>query len=324
MARYRISDDDPESLRVVAASLARRDEATIAAYLSTLRDLVDWLATYPDGMPFRPDVLTVTALQAYFDHLTAAGRAPRTRARALTAITRFCRWAIDTGQLASNPAHQIERPTVPAISPTELSPEQRIILKTLVERQDSRRLSAIFALGYWAGMRISEVSALQIDQCDLNQRTGAIKIVGAKGGKTRMIDLHNEARKALYAYLNQPTSSPDSREPDSCFVFTSQRAGALRRRNQPDHLSTRGIEHQWAQIKAQASHTSWPLIEEITFHDLRHDFAHRARAAGWSLEAIAVYLGHQTKDGAPAIATTVRYTAPTRFQLREQLKSLPG
>jgi site-specific recombinase XerD len=226
--------------------------------------------------------------------------------------------------MTSNPAHQIDRPAVPAISPTELSPEQRTILKTLVERQASRRLSAIFALGYWAGMRISEVATLQVDQCVLSQRAGSIRIVDAKGGKTRDIDLHNEARKALYAYMNQPTSDPDAREPDSSFVFTSQRAGALRRRNQPDNLTPRGIEHQWVQIKAQASHTSWPIIETITFHDLRHDFAHRARAAGWSLEAIAIYLGHQTKDGAPAIATTVRYTVPTRFQLREQLKTLPG
>jgi site-specific recombinase XerD len=324
MARYRISEHDPESLRSFASSLSRRDETTIAAYLSTMRDLVAWLATCPDGAPFNPKTLTVTALQAYFDHLTATGRAPRTQARALTAITRFCKWAIDNGLMSRNPAHQIERPTVPTISPTELSPEQRIILKTLVERHESCRLSAIFALGYWAGMRISEVASLQIDRCTLSQRSGTITIIGAKGGKTRTIDLHNEARKALYVYLNQPTSDPDAREPDSSFVFTSQRAGALRRRNQPDHLSPRGIEHQWAQLKFQASHTMWPMIEEITFHDLRHDFAHRARAAGWSLEAIAVYLGHQTKDGAPAIATTVRYTAPTRYQLREQLKTLPG
>jgi hypothetical protein len=46
--------------------------------------------------------------------------------------------------------------------------------------------------------------------------------------------------------------------------------------------------------------------------------------AGWSLEAIATYLGHRTNDGAPAIATTARYTLPTRQQLREQLKTLPG
>ena len=58
--------------------------------------------------------------------------------------------------------------------------------------------------------------------------------------------------------------------------------------------------------------------------DLRHDFAHRARQAGWSLEEIAVYVGHQTKDGAPAIATTARYTLPSRRQLKERIQALSG
>jgi len=321
---YALRDDDPESLRAFVAALSRRDPKTVAAYLSSLRDLVAWLATQPDGSPFRPDVLTVTALENYFDQLTAAGRKPRTRARALTAISRFCKWAIDDGQLLRNPAHAIDRPTVPSLSPTELSSDQRTILKTLVERQDSRRLAAIFALGYWAGLRVSEVASLRIDHCVLNQRAGAITLVGAKGGKTRTIDLHNEARKALSAYITQAATEGEAREPDSAFVFTSQRAAALRRRAQADNLSARGIEHQWSQLKAQASHSSWPLIQAVTFHDLRHDFAHRARTAGWTLEAIALYLGHQTKDGAPAIATTARYTLPTRTQIREQLKTLPG
>ncbi len=324
MPAYTLRDDDPELLRAFVATLGRRDPKTVAAYLSSLRSLVAWLATQPDGSPFRPDVLTVTALQGYVDHLTAAGQQPRTRARALTAISRFCKWAIDAGQLTRNPAHAIERPTVPALSPTELSAEQRTILKTLVERADLRRLAAIFALGYWAGLRISEVATLRIDHCVLSQRAGAITIVGAKGGKTRTIDLHNEARKALVAYLALDASETEAREPDSPFVFTSQRAAALRRRDQPDNLSPRGIEHCWQQLKAQATHASWPRIQDVTFHDLRHDFAHRARSAGWTLEAIAVYLGHQTKDGAPAIATTARYTLPTRTQIREQLKTLPG
>jgi len=324
MPAYALRDDDPESLRAFVATLGRRDPKTVAAYLSSLRGLIAWLATQPDGSPFRPDLLTVTALQGYVDHLTAAGQQPRTRARALTAISRFCKWAIDAGQLTRNPAHAIERPTVPSLSPTELTAEQRTILKTLVERAASLRLAAIFALGYWAGLRVSEVAALRIDHCVLNQRAGAITIVGAKGGKTRTIDLHNEARKALLAYIHLNPTAPDAREPDSPFVFTSQRAAALRRRDQPDNLSARGIEHQWSQLKAQATQRSWPLIADVTFHDLRHDFAHRARTAGWTLEAIAVYLGHQTKDGAPAIATTAGYTLPTRTQLREQLKTLPG
>jgi integrase len=84
-------------------------------------------------------------------------------------------------------------------------------------------------------------------------------------------------------------------------------------------LSTSGYNRS-----KKRTHEEWQLIADVTFHDLRHDFAHRARAAGWSLEEIAVYAGHQTKDGAPAITTTVRYTLPSRKVLRERLSVLDG
>jgi len=205
-----------------------------------------------------------------------------------------------------------------------LTSDQRYVLKILVERADSPRLTAMFALGYWAGLRISEVATLQIDHCVLNQRAGAITIIGSKGGKTRTLDLHNQARWALYQYLELPATHTEAREPDSPYVFTSQRSAWLRQQQQPDHLTVRGISHLWTQLKAQTTATEWSLIAEITFHDLRHDWAHRARAAGWSLEEIAVYAGHQTKDGTPAIMTTARYTLPSRQQLKERLQSLPG
>ena len=91
--------DDPEPLRAFAEALAGKDSKTIAAYLSTLRDFVAWLATRPGGSPFAVVALTETALDEYMRHLEQAQRAARTRSRALTALKRFCRWAIDDGQL---------------------------------------------------------------------------------------------------------------------------------------------------------------------------------------------------------------------------------
>jgi len=87
--------------------------------------------------------------------------------------------------VARNPA---QTPNGASAVPTELSPEQRTALKNLVERQGSLRLAAIFALGYWARLRISEVAMLRLDHCVLNQRAGTITIVGAKGGKTRTLE----------------------------------------------------------------------------------------------------------------------------------------
>lgn len=62
----------------------------------------------------------------------------------------------------------------------------------------------------------------------------------------------------------------------------------------------------------------------FTICDLRHDFAHRAREAGWSLEEIAYYLGHVTKQGTPAIGTTARYTQVSREHVRDKLGLING
>ncbi len=321
---------DPEPLHAFAQAMGNRDPATIAAYQAVLRDLVAWLAARPGGRPFRMDLLTETAVRGYLDHLQAEGRAPRTRAKALTVLRRFCHWAIDAGLLRRNPVSGVERPTVVALAPTELTPDQRFVLWQLVERADSLRLAALVALGYWAGRRIGEVAALRVAECDLNQRAGSIRLVEAKGGKTRTLDLHNNARRPLHAYLQMDDATrrrcppADVRDRESPYVFTGQRAAWLRRQGRPDHLSTRGLMHLWDGLKATATHEEWDLIADITFHDLRHDWAHRARAAGWLLEEIAVYAGHQTKDGAPAIATTARYTLPSRQRLKERVQALRG
>lgn len=315
---------DPEPVRAFIEFLDGKDPKTIAAYRSTVRGFVTWLATMPGGDPFRMELVTTSAINGYLESLKAAGRAPRTRAKAITALQRFCRWAQDEGLLRRNPVAQIERPTVTVMAPTELTPEARYVISTLVERQDSKRLAAIVALAYWAALRISEVAALRIEHCTINQRAGTITIVDSKGGKTRTIDLHNQARRALYAYLYEDPHAADGRDPESAYVFTGQRAAWLRRHNRPDHLSSRAIEHLWTGLKRSATQAEWEHIKDITFHDLRHDWAHRARAAGWLLEEIAVYAGHQTRDGAPAIATTVRYTLPSRQQLKQRLHDLSG
>lgn len=304
------------------ASLGHRDPATIAAYRAVLASFRAWLAEQPGGRPFETMRLTQTAVRGYLEHLQALERAPRTRAKALTVLRRFGRWAAEEGLLRRNPAASLERPTVVALAPTELTPAQRFVLWQLVERADSFRLEAIVGLAYWAGLRISEIAMLRSADCDLNQRAGALRLVEAKGGKTRTIDLHNQARRALLAYVQAPAGMSDGRDPESRYVFTSQRAAWLRQQGRPGHLSTRGIEHLWRGLKAQATHEEWTALQACTFHDLRHDWAHRARAAGWMLEEIAVYAGHQTKDGAPAIATTARYTLPSRQQLKARVQLL--
>ena len=68
-----------------------------------------------------------------------------------------------------------------------------------------------------------------------------------------------------------------------------------------ERLTEAGIHRWWKNPKAIATIDQWELIHDVTFHDLRHDFAHRSREAGWTLENVAYYLGHITKKGTPAL-----------------------
>jgi integrase len=174
-------------------------------------------------------------------------------------------------------------------------------------RDGTIRSAAIFVLGYWAGCRVSDVSWLTVENVHVGPKVGWLR-VGHKGGKVRDIDLINEARRPLYEYLHH-----GGRDPGSLYVFTSQRA---------PRLTEAGIHHWFRKLRSNATKDEWELISDVTFHDLRHDFAHRAREAGWSIEEVAYYLGHITKKGAPAIQTTARYTQVSREEIKEKLKLL--
>ncbi len=268
-----------------------------------------WLGERPGNKRrFRADQLTVTALETYLSHLGTEGHSLSQRSRIKSAVSGFARWLIEEKRLLHrNPARRISLPPQPLLAPRELTPDQRYVLRSLVERADDRRGDALFALGYWVGCRVSDVAWLRFEDVHLGPKVGWIH-VGHKGGKERDLDLLNAARKPLYEYLRA-----GGRDPESPYVFTSQRA---------ERLSEAGIHHWFRALKAGANKKEWDLIHDITYHDLRHDWAHRARQAGWNIEEIAYYLGHVTRKGTPAIQTTARYTQVSRQAVKEKLRLL--
>lgn len=292
-------------------TLSTRNASTLAVYARTLHGLTGWIAACPGGEgAFSPADFTEAALVTYLDELAAQGLSLATRTRVKVVAGAFARWLIEEqGLLRRNPARRISLPPQPMLAPRELSSDQRLVLRNLVERSDSLRGTAIFSLGYWAGCRISDVSHLKVEDAHVGPKIGWLR-VGYKGGKQREIDLVNEARRPLYEWL-----TAEERRSGSPYVFTSQRA--LR-------LTENGLHRWFTTLKSTARKDEWELIGDVTFHDLRHDFAHRARAAGWQLEELAYYLGHVTARGTPAISTTVRYTQVSREQVRAKLKLLRG
>ena len=315
----------PTFLERFEVFLSGHQRKTIVDYMAVLRNFEAWALAKTNQEQLNGELLTSPRLEAYLKELAKQGRTPRTQQKVLAILKLFCRWAADEGWLKGNPASQIESPAVETVS-HELTSDQRRILKRLVTQQNSPRLAAIFALSYWTGLRGSEVVSLRLKLCEIDQRTGQITLLeNDKGDKVRTLDLHSKTRKALYTYLYEtPRTDSESRDEESLYVFTSQRAAWLRRNGQPDHLSVRGLEYLWTQAKAQASVSEWEKIQAVRFHDLRHDFVHRASVAGWSMEEIAVYAGYQLPEGIPTILSTLNYTLPGQEPLKARLQKLKG
>lgn len=290
-------------------TLSGKSASTVESYERILRRLSAWIAERPGGDGgFRAELLTRTAVETYLSELGALGYSANHRAKVKSAISGFGRWLVEEkGLLLRNPTRGVEVPPHQQLAPRTLSPDQRYVLRSLVERDGSRRSAALFALGYWAGCRVSDASWLRVADTHLGPKVGWIR-VGRKGGKDRDIDLLNEVRRSLREYIES-----EERNSASPFVFTSQRT---------ERLKEAGIHYWFRTLKASATKGEWELVGDVTYHDLRHDFAHRARESGWHLEEIAYYLGHTTKRGTPAIQTTSRYTQVSREQVKEKLKAL--
>lgn len=297
--------------------LASRDSSTIDAYTRILRKYVTWLAQRPGNYEqFHPQEITRTSIEFFLATLSSSSAKKQAKA----ALSGFCTWLQEErGLLGRNPTRGVSIPAQALLAPRELSDDQRYVLGNLIEREADLRGKAVFALGYWAGCRVSDVSWLQLDQVHVTGKAGWMT-VGHKGGKIRTIDLTNGARRPLHEYLEQ------SKRKESAYVFTSQRTKKRLSAGEIDgwRWSEDGIHQWWQQLKSLARAAEYELIVDVTFHDLRHDFAHRARAAGWSLEEIAYYLGHITKAGTPAIATTIRYVQVSRQAVKGKLKDIKG
>ncbi|TMN22724.1 tyrosine-type recombinase/integrase [Lentibacillus cibarius] len=290
--------------------LSGKSDKTSDAYIRSIRQFMEWVIQKPgsNGI-FRMELFTKTAVEMFMEELDQQGYSVNHRKRMKSALSGFAKWLIEEKELLDkNPTSDVDIPVQPLMAPRELTDDQRFILRNLVERENDVRGQALFALGYWAGCRVSDVSWLKMDNIYIGPKIGWLK-VGYKNDKMREIDILNKVRKPLEDYLES------RKDNNSQYVFTSQRA---------DRLTEPGIHHWFRNLRAKATKDEWEYVQDITFHDLRHDFAHRAREGGWTLEEIAYYLGHVTKQGIPAIETTVRYTQAGRKQMKEKLKWIKG
>jgi len=236
-----------------------------------------------EGWEVKPRTLRGFALE-----LGGRGLDPASQARILSTVRAFYRWLWDTRRIPTNPAAVLRNPKQAQRLPAFLTEEESRGLLDLPPALDflSARLRCLLELLYASGLRVSELTGLDLQDLLLEERT--LRVWG-KGSKERLVPFHQEAEQILSAYLRfRGAFLAEKALPATQALFLNQRGG---------RLTPTSVRTFLGQAMDQAA-----LRARISPHALRHSFATHLLNRGMDLRAIQELLGHAS------LSTTQRYT----------------
>ncbi len=263
----------------------RASPHTRKAYRVDLEQYAGHLAAA--GEPLVPS--SPARIRAYLS--AAAGSAGAVSlARKLSAIRSLYRFLVREGLADSNPARAVATPRRPRRLP-EVLPEDEVA--TLVESPRlaaplERRDRAFLELRYASGLRVSELTGLEVGDIDLS--AGLVRVMG-KRRKERIVPFGRPAAEAIRRYLEEARpalAAAPGRGRGGEALFLNHRGGRLTSRSVARRLDG------WTRKAGLARH--------VHPHVLRHCFATHLLGNGADLRGIQELLGHAS------LSTTQRYT----------------
>lgn len=283
---------DDYAKALAGAPLAAQTRRT---YASKARQYLAWLAgAEVDGDPLGSPEGRDWAVRDYRSHLQGVlKRKPATVNNALAAVDDLY------ARRGLGPARAM-RVDIPDAAPKALSKRAQLRFLRAVEACPSPRDRALALVPFYAGARISEVVALDLDDVALSARKGSIRFYG-KGERAREVPVHAQLRRALTGWLNERPDWPGAT--DSEALFLNQRG---------QRLGVGGVHGIITGIASSAG-----LDDDTTTHVLRHSFATTLVRGGTDLVIVAELLGHARLE------TTRVYTRPTAEDRAKALDLLP-
>ncbi len=281
-----------------------RSAGTIEGYLDDLQLFIRW-QEQSLGESFDLARVVVLDIRSYRGHLQAVqGLSPATINRRLQSLRSFFRWAHGQGLVREDPAAGVEavETTRKHFAPKSITSKQaHHLLREAQAGRHSGRDYALLQVMLQAGLRVGEVATLRVDDVELRDRSGKIRVRAGKGEKERSVPLNATVRKALAGYLEK---RPQVAGVD--LLFISQKGQGL---------SERAIER----IVEECARRAGLEMEGITAHTLRHTFAARYLEANpGQLVELAALLGHSDLN------TTAIYTQPSFAGVAAKLEALPS
>lgn len=240
------------------------------------------------------DPLAVTRedLTAYLWSRKSKGEQATSLARYMASLRSLYRFWVAEGRIPRDPTALLVSPRLPERLPKYLTlPELNRLFAAVSGRSPSDvRLRAMLELMYAAGLRVSELVSLPVDQVDLSVHYVRVR---GKGGKERVVPIGERARLAVEAYLMIRPQTPASVKA----LFLSNRKHAM----SPVQF--------WRWVRQAALRAG--IAKTVTPHVLRHSFASHLVQHGADLRAVQEMLGHSS------ISTTQIYTHVGQTHLQQ-------
>lgn len=255
---------------------------TLRAYRSDLLSFDVWC----QQMGLSYDELQIGHLRRYLASLVQENCAA-TLARKVASLRSFFRFLVRRHKASHDPAKLLSTPKLPKFLRSYLSVDEafHLLENTDEDTPAGLRNRAMFEVMYSAGVRVSELVGLNVDQVRPDEAW--IRVRG-KGNKEREVPIGRKAVDALHRYLERRWELNNRGRLDDEALFLNFRGGRLTARSVRRLL-------RYAQIRVG-------MEPKISPHGLRHSFATHLLDAGADLRAIQEMLGHAS------LSTTQKYT----------------
>ncbi len=269
---------------------------TVKSYREDLSQALGFVRDHLKKGNVEPRDWSTRTLRAFVAWLHEQGYAKSTVARRLAAVRSFGKFLCREGVLTSNPAEALRGPRPDKKLPHFLTIEdmQRLLNAPPDSDPIGRRDRALLETLYSAGLRVSELSGLNLDDLDLGD---GIVVVRGKGKKERLALLGEPAKLAISRWIPDRAAILARRKRESPAVFLNQTG---------TRLTVRSVGRMLEKYLKQAG-----LDPRTSPHTLRHSFATHLLDAGADIRGVQELLGHKS------LATTQVYTHVTTQRLQQ-------
>ncbi|MCQ2410810.1 MAG: tyrosine recombinase [Elusimicrobiaceae bacterium] len=255
---------------------------TVAAYTSDTEHFLE----YCDANEISPQQVQPAFLDQYNYQLkNVEGLSSTSVFRKMEAVKSFYKFLLIEQRIEQDPTRFLKSPKLAQKIPVQLSrADMDKLLSFPAEKFDEVRTVTVVELLYAAGLRVSELLSLRLENINLEE--GWVLALG-KGGKQRFVPIHPACVKRLQAYLALRAVHFAGKEVDS-EVFLNNRGKKLSRVTVWKDLAALG----------RKANISQPLHP----HLFRHTFASHLLQGGADLRSLQEMLGHAN------LTTTQIYT----------------